>query len=86
MLKKKQETEKNTSVYIVKKANLRHTSYVFLHLKDENFYLTGRFSCILAIRPIEGSERVYMVARIAMTTNNQENGLAGYTPFITLFY
>lgn len=37
------------------------------------------------MRPMEGSERVYMVARIAMTTNSHEDGLAGYTPVITLF-
>lgn len=49
------------------------------------FYLTGRCSWILAMRPMEGSERVYMVARIAMTTNSHEDGLAGYTPVITLF-
>lgn len=35
--------------------------------------------------PMEGSERVYIVARIAMTTKSQEEGLAGYTPVITLF-
>lgn len=37
------------------------------------------------MRPMEGSERMYMVARMAMTTNSQEEGLAGYTPVITPF-
>lgn len=54
---------------------------VFSHIKmlksHEMCYLTGRCSCILAISPMEGSERVYMVARIAMTTKSQEEGLAG---------
>ncbi len=35
---------------------------------------------------MEGSERVYMVAKMAMTTNSHEDGLAGYTPVITLFW
>lgn len=48
-------------------------------------HLTGRCSCILAMSPMEGSERVYMVARMAMTTKSQEEGLAGYTPVTTLF-
>lgn len=48
-------------------------------------YLRGRCCCILAISPILGSERMYMVARIAMTTKSHEEGLAGYTPLITRF-
>ena len=48
-------------------------------------YLTGKCSCILAISPMEGSERVYIVARMARTTNSQEEGLAGYTPLLTQF-
>lgn len=63
---------------LYKKTKVCGTRTIFL-------YLTGRCSWILAIRPIDGSERVYMVARIAMTTNSQEDGLAGYTPVITLF-
>ena len=39
----------------------------------------------MAMRPMDGSERVYMVAKMAMTTKSQEEGLAGYTPVITLF-
>jgi len=58
---------------------------ISLRPQCELFYLTGRCSWILAMRPMEGSERVYMVARIAMTTNSHEDGLAGYTPVITLF-
>lgn len=48
-------------------------------------YLSGRCCCILVISPMLGSERMYMVARIAMTTKSQEEGLAGYTPLIKLF-
>lgn len=48
-------------------------------------YLNGRCSWILVMRPMLGSELMYMVARIAITTKSQEEGLAGYTPLIKLF-
>lgn len=47
------------------------------HWSQESCYLIGRFSWILAMSPMEGSERVYTVARMAMTTKSQEEGLAG---------
>lgn len=53
--------------------------------RERGGYLAGRCSWILAMRPMDGSARVYMVARIAITTKSQEDGLAGYTPVITLF-
>lgn len=56
-----------------------------LFMSGLHAYLSGRCCCILAMSPMLGSERMYMVARIAMTTNSHEEGLAGYTPLITLF-
>lgn len=47
------------------------------HWSHWSSYLIGRFSWILAMSPMEGSERVYMVARMATTTKSQEEGLAG---------
>jgi len=49
-------------------------------------YLSGRCCWIILMSPMLGSERMYMVARIAMTTKSQEDGLAGYTPLITPFW
>lgn len=48
-------------------------------------YLNGRCSWILVMRPMLGSELMYIVARIAITTKSHEEGLAGYTPLIKLF-
>lgn len=63
-----------------------YTANVYLqHCDDYGMYLSGRCCCILAMSPMLGSERMYMVTRIAMTTKSQEDGLAGYTPLITPF-
>ncbi len=48
-------------------------------------YLTGRDVLILSIMPIEGSILAYMVLIIVITTINQLEGLAGYTPVMMPF-
>lgn len=69
--------ELNTSATTIETVSTPTVCKMRLDFSDETCYLTGKCSCILAMRPIEGSERVYIVARIAMTTKSQEEGLAG---------
>lgn len=59
-------------------------SYVSMNLLLS--YLTGSDVLILSIMPMEGSILAYMVLMMAMTTINQLDGLAGYTPVRTPFY